>query len=172
MPWLCSSVTTQSFAEFAQNLYMCTPKLEKSCIFIFVISFFHLYLMLLFKECLRLFLRKIFNSNVLTVQIILAFWRFDPKILHRCIITISINVIRQEIIIQNSGDCKIFAQPFQQQNILLNFTTLGIHCFTKSFHSTLFNSFLGGQQAIWHWKSKNLLSEDVTIDLETLLSYT
>ena len=35
--------TAQNFAEFAQNLEMCTPKLEKSCIFTILTCFYQFY---------------------------------------------------------------------------------------------------------------------------------
>ena len=62
--------TAQNVAEFAQNLVMGTPKLEKSCIFTictcFCIFFNTFYVT--FRYYLRISLRKVVKSKVLTVQ--------------------------------------------------------------------------------------------------------
>ena len=43
MTHTCGHVTAQSFAEFAQNLYMCTTKLERSSIFTIFTYFCHVF---------------------------------------------------------------------------------------------------------------------------------
>ena len=70
MSQLCGPATGQFFAQFAQYLYMCTPKLEKSCIFTIFTCFWHVFtpFMLLFEYFLLIFLRKICKSKVLTAQ--------------------------------------------------------------------------------------------------------
>ena len=56
----CSHATAQNLAEFAQNLEICTPKLEKSCIFTIFMELFGYFLLI--------FLRKIVKSKVLAEQ--------------------------------------------------------------------------------------------------------
>ena len=62
--------TAQNFAEFAQNLEMCTPKLEKSCSFTIFTCFLYVCapFMWLFGYFSCIFLRKIFKNLVLTAQ--------------------------------------------------------------------------------------------------------
>ena len=70
MSRLCGYGTAQGFAEFAQNLYMCTPKLEKSCIFtIFhVFGMFFNFLCDFFGIFFCICLRNVFRGKVLTAQ--------------------------------------------------------------------------------------------------------
>ena len=66
----CSRTTAQNFAGFAQNLEICTPKLEKSCIFTISTFFLRVFtpVFFTFQFFWRIFLRKTFKSKILTAQ--------------------------------------------------------------------------------------------------------
>ena len=59
-----------NFAQFAQNLWMCTTKLEKSCNFAIFTCFLLVFtpFMQLFGYLLRISLRKILKSKILPAQ--------------------------------------------------------------------------------------------------------
>ena len=60
MSRLCGRATAQSLADFAQNLYMCTQKLERSFTFNILKSFYTFYV--IFGYFFWLFLALIFSK--------------------------------------------------------------------------------------------------------------